>query len=169
MDSCSTISGYSVMDKTLSYEQAKEKALRLLEFRSHSQYELKEKLLHKGAIPEDIDKIMEFLLEYSFIDDEKYAYGKARELINLKKHGKMRVAQDLRARGISSEIIDSVLDEIEIDEKDILLPLVRKKLKGDFEKKNIEKAIRYFGTRGYNISDIKASVDEIKSEAERYD
>ena len=55
----------------------------------------------------------------------------------------------------------SYLDE---DEEDMLLPLVEKRLKGDFEKKNIDKCIRYFMYRGYGFSDIKNCIDNIKEE-----
>ena len=36
--------------------------------------------------------------------------------------------------------------------------------KGDFEKKNIDKCIRYFMYRGYGFSDIKNCIDNIKEE-----
>ena len=46
----------------------------------------------------------------------------------------------------------------------MLLPLVEKRLKGDFEKKNIDKCIRYFMYRGYGFSDIKNCIYNIKEE-----
>ena len=52
------------MEKKLTFEQAKDKALRLIEFRSHSEKELREKLKHAGAEAEDIDSVVEFLLHY---------------------------------------------------------------------------------------------------------
>ena len=42
--------------------------------------------------------------------------------------------------------------------------LLKKGLKGDFEKKNIDKCIRYFMYRGYGFSDIKNCIDNIKEE-----
>ena len=42
--------------------------------------------------------------------------------------------------------------------------LLKKRLKGDFEKKNIDKCIRYFMYRGYGFSDIKNCIDNIKEE-----
>ena len=143
---------YNREKKELTFDEAKDKALRLLEFRSHSERELSDKLKRAGAKEEDIDEILEFCRNYGFLDDRKYAIAKAKDLKNLKKYGKRRIKSELYSKGID-------LDE---DEEDMLLPLVEKRLKGDFEKKNIDKCIRYFMYRGYGFSDIKNCIDNIK-------
>ena len=51
-----------------------------------------------------------------------------------------------------------------VDVEYLRFPLVEKRLKGDFEKKNIDKCIRYFMYRGYGFSDIKNCIDNIKEE-----
>ena len=51
---------YNTEKKELTFEQAKDKALRLLEFRSHSERELKDKLKRAGAKEDDIEEILEF-------------------------------------------------------------------------------------------------------------
>lgn len=152
------------MDKTLTKEQAKDKALNLLSFRAHSEKELCEKLLRAGAEPEDISSVIEFLKEYHFIDDLKYACSKAQELFTLKKMGRRRIAADLKFRGISDEYIEEALSLLDDNEAETLLPLVRKKLGGDFEKKSIDRTIRYFSARGYNFEDIKKCIDDVKNE-----
>lgn len=152
------------MEKILTKEQTKEKALRLLEFRSHSEKELVDKLKRAGSKFEDIKTTVEFLCEYGFLDDRKYATKKAHDLFSLKKYGKMRIREDLKMRGIKNEYIEEALNSIEEDEKENLLPLVEKKLKGNFDKKNIEKAIRYFAMRGYRYEDVKVTIEKIKAE-----
>ena len=42
--------------------------------------------------------------------------------------------------------------------------LISKKLKGNFEQKNCDKAIRYFLYRGYELSDIKNIIERLKSD-----
>lgn len=150
--------------KVLNFEETKDKALRLLEFRSHSEFELKEKLKRAGAVEENIDTVIEFCREYGFINDERYAKGKAAELQKLKKYGKRRIVQELRYKGISSDLIDAAVCELEDIEEDTLYPLVKKKLGGNFEKKDIDKCIRYFMYRGYDFGDIKTCIDRVKSE-----
>lgn len=150
--------------KILNYDETKEKALRLLEFRSHSEFELKEKLKRAGAEDENIDRALDFCREYGFVNDERYAKSKARDLQNLKKYGKHRIIMELRHKGISSDLIDIAVEELEEIEEDMLYTLVRKKLSNNFEKKNIDKCIRYFIYRGYSFGDIKNCVERIKNE-----
>lgn len=150
--------------KILNYEQTKEKALRLLEFRAHSEKELKDKLIRAGATEENIEKVMDFCREYKFVNDEAYAKGKAKDLQNLKKFGKYRIKSELSQKGIASDLIELALSELDEDESNRLEPLVRKKLSGNFEKKNIDKCIRYFIYRGYGFGDIKSCIENIKTE-----
>ncbi|MEE0944247.1 MAG: regulatory protein RecX [Clostridia bacterium] len=138
--------------------------MRLLEFRSHSEFELKEKLKHFGAKIEDIEQTLEFLHEYHLTDDRIYAAKLANDLSNIKKFGKHRIKAELVRRGISREIIYEVLDEIETDESEQLLPLMEKKLGGVFDRKSKDRAFRYFAARGYSFDDIKRAFDEISSE-----
>lgn len=154
------------MEKELNFEQAKEKALRLLEFRSHSEKELSDKLKHAGAKLEDIEEILEFCRRYGFVNDKVYAQRKAKDLQHLKKYGKRRIEQELYAKGISPENIAQAVTELDFDDtEDTLYPLVKKKLSSNFEKKSIDRCIRYFIYRGYEISDIKSCIEKVKGEA----
>ena len=148
-----------------TYEQVKEKTLRLLEFRSHAEGELKMKLRRLGAKEEHIQEAIAFCKEYGFVNDKEYAFRKAKDLYNLKKYGSHRIMQELRAKGIASHIAEEAIAQIEFKE-DELRPLIEKKLKGDFDKKNIDKCIRYFIYRGYDFAQIKQFIEEIKGEAD---
>lgn len=150
----------------LDYNAAKEKALRLLEFRAHSEYELRQKLLHALAKPEDIDAIMEFLHEYSLIDDRIYAQRLAADLSNLKKFGTYRIRAELMRHGIEREVCDEVISELDTDEQQMLLPLMERKLGGDFDKKSRDRAFRYFAGRGYSFDDIKSAFDAVRAQSE---
>ncbi len=148
--------------KELTKEDVKEKALRILEFRNHSEHELREKLARFGANPDDINFAIEFCLEYGFLNDESYAMALARDLSNLKKYGKYRIKAELTKRGIAAELIENALFEIE-DSSQVLEELIQKKLKGSFEKKDTDRAIRYFMYRGYNLTDIKRAIERLKA------
>ena len=152
--------------KSLNYDEAKDKALRLLEFRSHSEKELKDKLSRAGAKDEDILKVLDFCREYGFVNDERYAKGKAKDLKNLKKFGKRRISQELYSKGISPEHIEAALSELDEDEEDMLYPMVKRKLGNNFDRKNIDKCIRYFMYRGYDLGDIKRCAERVKGEAD---
>ena len=150
------------MNDKITKEDVKEKALRLLEFRNHSEHELREKLYRFGGESEDIDSAIEFCKEYGFLNDENYAMALARDLSNLKKYGKHRIKAELLKSGINGEFIESALCEVE-DNSEVLMNLVSKKLKGSFERKDTERAIRYFIYRGYSLSDIKNAIERLKA------
>lgn len=151
--------------KELNKAQAKEKALRLLEFRSHSEKELRDKLLRAGASSEDLPEIFDFLREYSFVNDSEYAKKLARDLQNLNKYGMRRIREELKSRGIFGEDLENAMMELSDEEEEQLLPLMERKLAGNFDKKNIDRAIRYFAYRGYDFGDIKWAIEKIRGEA----
>lgn len=149
----------------LSYEAAKDKAFRLLEFRSHSEKELSDKLLRAGADEEDVGKILDLCREYSLVNDAAYALRKAKDLKNFKKYGRRRIERELYSKGISAEDVRAAMEELDFDDE-TLLPLVRKKLRGDFERKSTDRCIRYFMYRGYNLTDIKNCIETVKGETD---
>ena len=72
-------------------------------------------------------------------------------------------------KGIDRETAEEACDLLEADEEETLLPLMRKKLGGDFDKKSKDRAIRYFVTRGYSFSDIKSAIGQIMAEEDYTD
>ena len=150
-----------------TYDKVKEKALRLLEFRSHSEFELKEKLRRGGACDEHIEDTLDFCRRYGFVNDHTYAERKAHDLIQLKKYGLRRVRSELKVKGINDAIIEDVMSALDPDiECDALTGLVEKKLRGDFSDKNAEKCIRYFIYRGSDIYDIKDAMRTVKERSD---
>lgn len=150
-----------------TYEEVKEKALHLLEFRSHSEKELKDKLLRYGASTEHIEDTLEFCRRYGFVNDSEYAKAKAKDLLNLKKFGLRRIRNELKSKGIDDNLIDEAIEELELDKLESnLKTMVEKKLKGDFSLKNINRCIRYFMYRGYELSDIRSCIHEAEQDTE---
>lgn len=155
------------MKKLEDYEQVKDKALRLLTFRAHSEKELCDKLRTAGAESGDIEKVLDFCRRYNFVNDLQFAKGKARDLKNLKKYGRRRIEAELYSKGISAEYVAEALSELDFDDtEENLLPLVRKKLGGDFEKKSVDRCIRYFLYRGYELREVKECINTLQGEAD---
>ena len=59
---------------------------------------------------------------------------------------------------------ENALENIEWDEEETLYPMIKKKLGGDFDSKNIDKCVRYFIYKGYGIGDIKRNIEKITAE-----
>ena len=154
--------------REMDYSRSKEKALRLLEYRNHSQKELERKLKIAGAKEEDIEKVIEFLKEYSLINDRDYAKRLALDLQNLKKYGNRRIYSELVQRGIEPEYIEEAISELCEFDYDKFLKMVEKRIKGDFEKKNKDRVIRYFINKGYSFDQIKQAISELEANLEIY-
>lgn len=147
-----------------NYEETKEKALRILEFRNHSEKEISKKLLQAGAKPEDIKKTIDFLKEYHLINDEAYARALAHDLHLLKKYGKNRIKSELYEKGISRDIVEEIMSTFSENEENMLIELVRKRIKDDFDKKNKDKIMRYFIYRGYSADEIRNCINSLDQE-----
>lgn len=147
-----------------TYEAVKEKALKLLEYRSHSEKELADKLRRYEASEENIELTLDFCRRYGFVNDESYAKRKAHDLFKLKKLGTRRIRQELKMLGIAEEYITEALYELDADtEQDMLLELARKKLHGDFTDKNKDKCIRFLVYRGYDLYAAKDAVRTLEA------
>ncbi|MDD3192718.1 MAG: RecX family transcriptional regulator [Oscillospiraceae bacterium] len=92
--------------------RARERALYLLEARSHSEKELFDKLCK--SVPEEIAAdVTHRMVELGLIDDAAYARRWAAMLWREKKHGPRRIRQGLMQKGFSRDLIDEVLEEME--------------------------------------------------------
>lgn len=151
-------------DTPPTFSESKEKALNYLEYRIHSEKELSQKLKRYGTNDDDLKKIIEFLKEYKLLDDEDFAIRYARDLKNLKKFGKNRIKQELSLKGINKDIIENVLSDLEDTDIDLLYEMVNKRLRGDFDKKNTDRVMRYFITRGYSIDEVKTCIRKSEDE-----
>ncbi len=91
--------------------RAREKALYLLEHRSHSKKELTEKIARTAASREAAQAAADRMEELGLLNDETYARDLARELFLRRRFGKARVRQELRLKGIDNELIEELLEE----------------------------------------------------------
>ena len=80
--------------------RAREKALYLLEHRSHSKRELTEKIARTAASRQAAQAAADHLEEIGLLDDRAYAESYARELVVRKRYGLRRVRQELSRKGI---------------------------------------------------------------------
>lgn len=91
--------------------RAQEKALYLLEYRSHSKKELADKIARTAASREAAQAAADRMEELGLVNDETYARELTRVLFTRKRYGAQRVRQELRQKGIDSLLIDELLEE----------------------------------------------------------
>lgn len=153
----------------LTFEEAKEKALNLLEFRAHSRKELFDKLRRFTDVS-TADEVVDALEEAGLINDEEYAYQCAHDLMELRLFGPIRVKQELAKRGIASELIEAAIYRVEDETclpEERLRYLMERKYKNSLgDEKNIAKTINSLFRLGYGYDMIKNMLYEIKEETE---
>lgn len=156
---------------TAVFEDAKNYAAKLISSKSYTEKAIKEKLLSHIGDEEITEKTVEFLKEYKLIDDVDYAKRYAHDLVYLKKFGIRQVKWKLKEKGITDEIIDKTIEELDFDDtvSENLNSLIIKKLGGNLDIKNIMKVKRYLASRGYGFDEINSAFSHIKAEGEDYE
>lgn len=135
-------------------------ALKLISTRYKTQKELERYLIEKGYTTQVIYYVIKKLGEYNFIDDEKYVESFVSH--HKQKDGVNKLKQQLLAKGIKEEIIDSALDQI-VDQTDEIMLLRQKYMKNKPEtKENYLKLYRYLYGKGFRSEEIlKVMKEEI--------
>lgn len=147
--------------KELKQQSADDKvlglALRYVSIRMRSEWEIRSYLDRKKVSPALADIILNKLSEYGFVDDYKFAEAWVNNRRLLRPTSLRKLQQELRAKRVSSEVIEQVLTEDETDEQDILRELVAKKRARYPDRL---KFMQYLARQGFGYEDIKRTLDE---------
>lgn len=148
----------------INYKKAVDKCYDLLSRRDHSVKELKTKLL-RTVDEENAEKAILKMIDYGYLDDEKYARSLVNYLTKTKNMSYAFVKQELFKRGITGEIASYALEDIEIDNVSSIINLIQSKyasklMNDDGEKKVITALLR----KGFSYSDIRNAFERIENE-----
>jgi len=134
----------------------KEATLKLMQFcayRDRSQKEVEEKLKEMRMIPAAREQIIIKLMQENFLNEERFARSFVRGKFRIKKWGRIKIKQELKAREISTPLIKMAFTEIqEEDYINTLRELAEKKTvlikeKDPYKKRN--KLCNYLIQKGY--------------------
>lgn len=144
-------------------------AIRILSVRSHGKTELIRKLCQKGHSRPAAESAADRAEELGFIDDEAYALSLATRLMESKGYSVKRVRYELGLKGISREICDKTV--LQLDNQPILriIELLNTKyIRYLHDEKGIRKTVNALQRLGYRYSDIRSALAEceISSESE---
>lgn len=78
--------------------------------RENTRAQLRRKLLQRKFEPADIDRTLDDLVAAGFLDDARAAKTFARHATHIKGQGRMRIARELAAKGVDSELVAQTLD-----------------------------------------------------------
>jgi len=156
-----------VLAERESLIRCKNSALRIIEKSYKTEKEVRDKLILKGYEENSINKSIEFLKEYNFVNDSNYT--KAFISDKLKSQGSQKIKYTLIQKGISKESIDEELSNLNKEnEKNVALNIAKKKLNIIKNKENDNykisgKLYRYLISKGYGYDVTNEVVKEIMS------
>lgn len=129
------------------------RALKLLASRPRSERELRQRLARAGCAAPHIEAALEKLRGLKLLDDEAFARSFARDRIENRGFGPLRVERELRLKGVAKPVIGAVLDEKFDREqgKARAKALLERRFRGqDFnDLKVARRAVAYLRRRGY--------------------
>jgi regulatory protein len=143
-------------------------ALNFLAWRPRSEGEVRQRLRRSDTPEEVIDQVVGKLRDWRYIDDEDFARRWVENRAAHRPRGTRVLAQELRAKGIDSQLAANVLDEAEIDEATDALELARKRAGqlSDLEPDVRERRLTGFlGRRGYSFDIIRSVLETLRHES----
>ncbi|MBD3813158.1 MAG: recombination regulator RecX [Betaproteobacteria bacterium] len=136
----------------------RERALRLLARREHSRAELALKLGQAGFVQHDIEALLDEFEGKNWQSDQRFAESYVAD--HRARAGSVKLAYDLRQRGIDDSIIQTVLNKNRDSEMERAREVWRKKY-GAPPADAADKArqMRFMQSRGFTLEAIRQALD----------
>ena len=128
------------------------RALRLLARREHTRQELESKLSPHAGSSEDLKGLLTGLKQKNQLSEERFAEERARRLS--RKYGAARIRQDLKAKGVSEELIERVSPADELERARAILE--RKYREPADTREERAKRMRFLQGRGFSFDIIRS-------------
>lgn len=133
-----------------------ERAVTYLSHAPRAQGEIRKYLRDKGYEPDIVSAAIERLELYHYVDD--YAYAQSYVKSKSKKYGNIRIAMELRRKGISAEIISELTEDGEDDEEIIAVAMKYLKSHRTADKQKLK---RFLAGRGFTWGAIASAVSTL--------
>lgn len=132
-------------------------SLKLLAMRDMSRVEFERKLGAKEFTPEEIAEAVVWCVAEGWLNESRYAEGAARRLGQ--KYGAARVAQSLKQKGVTEEVVAETLDAMKDSELRRAQEIWQRKF-GEVATGADARArqIRYLQSRGFRYEVVKRAI-----------
>lgn len=153
------------------YEDCKQTAFNSITRAEKSEKNMRKKLSEKYG-QDAVDRVIDLLKEYSFIDDERFARRIVINDQNFKRNGINKIKQNLYVKGIDRREIEESLSLID-EEKELenAVYLAEKKLNKikSTDKKIIKnKLYQHLLYKGFNYSTINTAISKVLTEVDEW-
>ena len=145
--------------ETLSAEaelkKAKEKALNLLSYKEYTTKQLTDRL-KRHTDEESAEQAVARMEELGLLDDDDYAERFARDLSERKKFGILRIRQEMRQRGLTSEQIEYATSLLRSDPEEQMREIIARKYPLAYEDEKVRRrAFSALMRMGYPAAEVR--------------
>ena len=143
---------------------AKMRAVRIVAASNVSKSDLEQRLVRKGESKDQAKAAVQWMSELNLLDDERTA----RQLVDScirKGYGLSRAKQALYEKRIPKAYWDEALADYP-DQTDHVVSFLRSRLRGQWDEKDVKKAVDALMRRGHNYSQIKAGLQRLQLDLE---
>lgn len=148
----------------LRKHSARVTAVNVLSYKSYSKTGLEKRLREKGLSSDEAADSADWLEKLGYLNDEEFA----RAILStyLKKGcGATRIREEMRRRGISRELSETLTAELDVDEA--IDGFLRGKLKGRFpDRDEMRRLTDALIRRGHSYEDIKSAFRRLDAEVD---
>ena len=150
---------------TRTYEQMLFKASAYCATAEHCEADVRTKLQTWACAPEHIDKIIDYLKQENFLNEQRYCNAFVRDKFRFNQWGKTKIAMMLRSKNIAEETIAEAIEQIDDETyQQTVTTLLQTKLKGlkyrdEYDRK--AKLIRFAQGRGFEYGIIAAAIEQL--------
>lgn len=139
--------------KPITFEQAKQKALRYCAYQERSHQEVKNKLYELGLYTSQVDELLTYLITEGFLNEERYAKLFAGGKFRIKQWGRIKIVHAMEGKGLSKNCIRIGLKEIdEADYEQTLEKVITSKISETIDENPFvlrDKVAKYAIQKGY--------------------
>lgn len=148
------------MNKSITYLEAKVKLEAWCAYQERCQYEVSNKLKALGLNYELTQQLISELISSNFINEERFAEAYVSGKFRIKRWGKIKIKQHLKAKFISSYSIEKGLKQISNEDYQATIQKLITKKALDFKATDSEyqkkaKIHNYLASKGYEFNDIE--------------
>ena len=156
-----------ITDPEKSRERTMNRAVKLLAAKPRSVGELRERLLEKNwTTAEIVDRVLDKLKEYSYLDDTKFAGDLALSKLRQKPQGKRRLQQSLSQKKLSKEDVEMAIGTAfeKMPETELIDAVIAKRLrlKGRPETRDdTKKFYDHLMRQGFDFDLIRSKMNDV--------
>lgn len=152
---------YEMIEEEILLKRARDRSLYLLQSQGRTQAEMIKKLKDDGYSQSVTERVLSFLQEYHFIDDNAYTENYIH--VNKGRKSKRQITYELQQKGVDRDQIRQMLEENPVDEEETVRALLKKKTGGRIpeDKKEIQKLAAFLGRKGFSFEVISRVLRDV--------